>query len=66
MKDLASYASDKGFFLEWGGAQHIPFDLKTWEKKDIVEINQKVAEQAALLGPSIVRSCSGVLMRWDP
>jgi sugar phosphate isomerase/epimerase len=66
LKDLASYASDKGLFLEWGGAQHIPFDLKTWEKKDIVEINQKVAEQAALLGTSIVRSCSGGLMRWDP
>jgi len=66
LKDLASYASDKGLFLEWGGAQHIPFDLKTWEKKDIVEINQKVAEQAALLGTSIVRACSGGLMRWDP
>jgi len=66
LKDLASYASDKGLFLEWGGAQHIPFDLKTWEKKDIAGINQKVSEQAALLGTSIVRSCSGGLMRWDP
>ncbi len=66
LKDLASYALDKGLYLEWGGAQHIPFDLKTWKKKGIAGINQKMAEQAALLGTSIVRSCSGGLMRWDP
>jgi len=66
LRDLSGYASDKGLYLEWGGAQHIPFDLKTWEEKDITEINQKVAEQAALLGTSLVRSCSGGLMRWDP
>lgn len=66
LRDLSGYASDKSLYLEWGGAQHIPFDLKTWEKKDIAGINQKVAEQAALLGTSIVRSCSGGLMRWDP
>jgi sugar phosphate isomerase/epimerase len=65
LKELASYASDKDLYLEWGGAQHIPFDLTTWEKIDIAEINQKVAEQAAFLGTSIVRSCSGGLMRWD-
>jgi sugar phosphate isomerase/epimerase len=66
LRDLSRYASDKGLYLEWGGAQHIPYDLKTWEKKDIAGINKKVAEQAALLGTSIVRSCSGGLMRWDP
>lgn len=66
LKDLASYGTDKNLYLEWGGAQHIPFDLKTWEKKDIMGINQKVAEQAAILGTPIVRSCSGGLMRWDP
>jgi sugar phosphate isomerase/epimerase len=66
LRDLSGYASDKGLYLEWGGAQNIPFDLKTWEEKDIAGINQKVAEQAALLGTSIVRSCSGGLMRWDP
>lgn len=66
LRDLSGYATDKGLYLEWGGAQHIPFDLKTWEKKDIAGINQKAAGQAALLGTSIVRSCSGGLMRWDP
>ncbi|UCE40826.1 MAG: sugar phosphate isomerase/epimerase [Candidatus Aminicenantes bacterium] len=66
LRDLSDSASDKGLYLEWGGGQHIPFDLKTWEQKDISRINQKAAEQAALLGTSIVRSCSGGLMRWDP
>jgi sugar phosphate isomerase/epimerase len=66
LKDLAGYAAGKGLYLEWGGAQHIPFDLKTWEKKDIAGINQKVAEQAAILGVRIVRSCSGGLIRWNP
>jgi sugar phosphate isomerase/epimerase len=66
LKDLSGYASEKGLYLEWGGAQHIPFDMKTWQKKDITAINTKVAEQAALIGTSIVRSCSGGLMRWDP
>lgn len=66
LRDLSNYALDKGLYLEWGGAQHIPFDLKTWQKKDVVGSNQKVVEQASLLGTSIVRSCSGGLMRWDP
>ena len=66
LKDLSGFASDKGLYLEWGGGQHIPFDLKTWEPKDLVGINQKAAEQAALIGTPIVRSCSGGLMRWDP
>jgi sugar phosphate isomerase/epimerase len=66
LKDLSGYASDKGLYLEWGGAQHIPFDMNTWEEKDIAGINRKVAEQAAALGTPILRSCSGGLMRWDP
>jgi sugar phosphate isomerase/epimerase len=66
LKDLSDFATDNGLYLEWGGGQHIPFDLKTWEQKDIVGINKKAAQQAALIGTSIVRSCSGGLMRWDP
>jgi sugar phosphate isomerase/epimerase len=66
LNDLSGYAEDNGLYLEWGGAQHIPFDMKTWEKKDLAVINRKAAEQAAILGTRIVRSCSGGLMRWDP
>jgi sugar phosphate isomerase/epimerase len=65
LRDLASYASGRGLYLEWGGAQHIPFEMTTWGAKDVAKTNRKAAEQAALLGTSIVRSCSGGLMRWD-
>lgn len=66
LRDLSGYASANDLYLEWGGAQHIPFDTKTWQKKDIAKINEKVAGQAALIGTSVVRSCSGGMMRWDP
>ena len=64
LKDLAQAASSRRMYIEWGGGQHIPFDMETWENKDIVAINRKAAEQAAILGTRIVRSCSGGLMRW--
>jgi sugar phosphate isomerase/epimerase len=65
LTDLAGYASERGLYLEWGGAQHVPFDMETWERKDLARINRKVAEEAAVLGVRIVRSCSGGLMRWN-
>jgi len=64
LKDLAQAASSRRMYIEWGGGQHIPFDMETWENKDIVPINCRAAEQAAILGTRIVRSCSGGLMRW--
>jgi sugar phosphate isomerase/epimerase len=66
LKDLSGFAANKGLYLEWGGGQHVPFDLKNWQKKDVFVVNKKAAEQAALLNTSIVRSCSGGLMRWNP
>ena len=51
-------------YLEWGGAQHLPFDCTTWQPKDILQINTAAARQAAALGARVVRSCSGGLMRW--
>jgi sugar phosphate isomerase/epimerase len=66
LKDLAQAAAAQNMFVEWGGGQHIPFDTETWEGRDTVPINHKAAEQAALLGTRIVRSCSGGLMRWRP
>ena len=64
LRDMAGFAADKGLYVEWGGAQHIPFDTTTWEAKDTAQNNRKAAEQAALIGTSVVRSCSGGLMRW--
>lgn len=66
LKDLAQYASSQNLYLEWGGGQHVPFDLDTWEKKEIFKINRKAAQEAATLGTHIIRSCSGGLMRWSP
>lgn len=64
LRDLAHRAGDLGLYLEWGGGQHIPFDTQTWDKRDILPINRRAAEQAAVLGTRIIRSCSGGLMRW--
>jgi sugar phosphate isomerase/epimerase len=64
LQDLAHYARDQRLYLEWGGGQHIPFDLRTGQPVDIFKVNRRAAEQAQTLGLSAVRSCSGGLMRW--
>jgi len=66
LKDLAQYAEEKGLYLEWGGGQHIPFDMSSWERKNLMGINQKAAEEANQMGTRVIRSCSGGLMRWNP
>lgn len=63
-KDLARRADELGLYLEWAGGQHIPFDTATWKPKDLFAVNRKAAEQAAVLGTKVIRSCSGGLMRW--
>jgi sugar phosphate isomerase/epimerase len=65
LKELSQYASENKLYIEWGGGEHIPLDFEKGVLKDIVPINRKAAEQASLLGVSIVRSCSGGLMRWQ-
>lgn len=65
LRDLAVYAQENNLYLEWGGGQHIPFDMESWKSKDLFPVNRKAAEQASILGTRIVRSCSGGLMRWD-
>ena len=64
LRELAQQARDLGLYLEWGGAQHIPFDTDTWQPKDLLAINTTAARQARSIGATIVRSCSGGLMRW--
>jgi sugar phosphate isomerase/epimerase len=66
LAELRAFAAGHGLYLEWGGAQHIPRDMTSWAQKDVFEINRRAASEAAALGTSIVRSCSGGLMRWDP
>jgi 3-oxoisoapionate decarboxylase len=64
LDELSAYARGHGLYLEWGGAQHVPRDLSTWSPKDITAVNLRAATQAARLGATVVRSCSGGLMRW--
>lgn len=65
LKDLAAHAEENDLYLEWGGAQHIPYNMETWERRDVAAVNRKAADQAAILGTRIIRSCSGGLMRWS-
>jgi sugar phosphate isomerase/epimerase len=65
LADLRAFAAGRGLYLEWGGAQHIPRDMTSWARKDLFDLNRRAAQEAALLGATIVRSCSGGLMRWD-
>jgi sugar phosphate isomerase/epimerase len=64
LAQLKSFADERGLYLEWGGAQHVPRDLVTWAPKDIVETNRTAIAQAVALDTRVVRSCSGGLMRW--
>jgi 3-oxoisoapionate decarboxylase len=64
LDDLAAYAREHDLYLEWGGAQHVPRDLTTWTPKDTTAVNRRAVAQAVRLGATIVRSCSGGLMRW--
>jgi sugar phosphate isomerase/epimerase len=65
LKALARAARERDLYLEWGGGQHIPFDMETWRPKDILPINRQAAQQANTLGATVLRSCSGGLMRWS-
>ncbi|MCK7483448.1 MAG: TIM barrel protein [Candidatus Moduliflexus flocculans] len=64
LADLRSYAEGNNLYIEWGGGEHIPLDLETGKRKDILAGNRRAAEQAFHMGSSTVRSCSGGLMRW--
>jgi sugar phosphate isomerase/epimerase len=66
LADIRAFAHDHDLYLEWGGAQHIPRDMTSWACKDLFEVNLRAAREAAAIGATRVRSCSGGLMRWDP
>ena len=65
LQDAKSLSDELDLFLEWGGGQHLPWDIRTNKPKDIYSLNSIVAEEAAELDAKIVRSCSGGLMRWN-
>jgi len=64
LREMAQRAREHGLYIEWAGGEHIPFDTMTWQRKDLVPINTTAAMQAATVGATVVRSCSGGMMRW--
>jgi len=64
LKEIKSYARDHQLYLEWGGGQHLPWDISQLKEKNIYPMNRVVAEEAAEMEVNVVRSCSGGLMRW--
>jgi sugar phosphate isomerase/epimerase len=64
LDELSQYADQNSLYLEWGGGEHVPFDLTTGKPRAIAAVNKKAAEQASRMGIRVVRSCSGGLMRW--
>lgn len=64
LRDVKDMANDLGLYLEWGNGQHIPLDLETFSPKDIYISNRRAVGEACGLGASIIRSCSGGMMRW--
>ncbi len=65
LAEMREVADDRGLYLEWGGAQHIPRDMTSWARTDLFDLNLRAAREASALGAMVVRSCSGGLMRWD-
>jgi sugar phosphate isomerase/epimerase len=63
---LKNFADRNQMFIEWGGGQHVPRNLMTFEPKNLFNHNLLAAKEAEKLGTRIVRSCSGGLMRWNP
>ncbi|MCK5821304.1 MAG: sugar phosphate isomerase/epimerase [Bacteroidales bacterium] len=64
LREITKYASEHQLYLEWGGGQHLSWDISRNMKMDISQMNRYVAEEAAELNVQVVRSCSGGLMRW--
>jgi sugar phosphate isomerase/epimerase len=65
LRELAAHVARLGLYIEWGGGQHIPFDTTTWQPRDLLALNTRAAREARAVGATIIRSCSGGLMRWS-
>ncbi len=65
LRELGEHARSRKMYLEWGLASHVPFSLADGSPQPVLESIRLAAEQAEILGVSVVRSCSGGLMRWS-
>lgn len=66
LHDLGEMARDLDMYIEWGNAQHIPFNLSDWSKVDLMPVNMKAVGEAVAAGAKIVRSCSEGMLRANP
>ncbi len=64
LSELGAEVRRHGMYVEWGGGQHVPYDCVTWEPRDVRALSETAARQARAVGATVVRSCSGGLMRW--
>ena len=64
LDEIAQLARERNLYLEWGGGQHLPFDTRNWNRREVRDSNVAAARQARRVGADVVRSCSGGLMRW--
>lgn len=65
LRDTKKLADELGLYIEWGNGQHVPMDLVKFSPKEIYQSNRRAVGEAYGLGVSIIRSCSGGLMRWE-
>ena len=65
LRNTKKLADDLDLYIEWGNGQHVPMDLVKFSPKEIYHSNRIAVGEAYGLGVSIIRSCSGGLMRWE-
>src|SRR5512136_1224025 len=53
LQAIAAFARDRGLYLEWGGAEHIPRDMTSWARRDLAAVNRRAARQAAAVGARV-------------
>lgn len=64
LRELAQYANENRLYLEWGGAEYVPWDPVTGRPRDISSVNRDAAEQARALGVDAVRAAPSGPKRW--
>ena len=64
LRELGEFARAENMYIEWGRARHIPFDLSSGCWQPVLDSIITAVLEAKELGATVVRSCSGGLMRW--
>ncbi len=65
LRELAQYAEENRLYLEWGGAEYVPFDPVSGRPREITAVNRAAAEQARDMGLITVRAAASGPKRWE-